>query len=136
MRNICKFPVLLLVCIMMFMMTGCNQEKNKVSKVTTEEETTAEKISYNASDVAVVVKVDRDEGRISLKSGDTGSVYSVNYNGGTKLKSKYGNDILIDNVHPGMVVEAHYIEGTRKLVELLISDKAWENTMAVRWDVD
>lgn len=136
MRNRCKFPVLLLICMAMLMVTGCNQNKNKVSKGTTEEETTAEKISYNASDVAVVVKIDRDENRISLKSSDTGSVYSVNYNGGTKLKSKYGNNILIDNVHPGMVVEAHYIEGTRKLVELLISDEAWENTMAVRWDVD
>ena len=49
---------------------------------------------------------------------------------------KYGNDILVENVKVGMVVEAHYIEGTRKLVELLLSDEAWENTMAVNWNVD
>ncbi len=137
MRNRYKFPVLLVVVTLMLVsvMTGCEQKKSNTNSYE-EESATVKQKEYNASDIAVVVKKDATEGRISLKSSETGTVYSVNYNGGTKFKSKYGNDILVDNVKVGMVVEAHYIEGTRKLVELLISDEAWENTMAVNWDVD
>ncbi len=137
MRNRYKFPVLLVVITLLLVsvMTGCEQKKSETNRKE-EESTTVEQKEYNASDIAVVVKKDATEGRISLKSSETGSVYSVNYNGGTKFKSKYGNDILVENVKVGMVVEAHYIEGTRKLVELLVSNEAWENTMAVNWDVD
>lgn len=133
MRNRYIFPVLLVVIALM--LVGCEQKKSTVNR-NEEESTTMEQKEYNASDIAVVVKKNATEGRISLKSSETGSVYSVNYNGGTKFKSKYGNDILVENVKVGMVVEAHYIEGTRKLVELLVSNEAWENTMAVNWDVD
>ncbi len=137
MRNRYKFPVLLAVIVLLIVsaMVGCEQRESYIRPVE-EESTTVKQNSYNASDIAVVVKKDATEGRISLRSSETGAVYSVNYNGGTKFKSKYGNDILVENVKVGMVVEAHYIEGTRKLVELLISEKAWENTMAVNWDVD
>lgn len=133
MKRYCGF--LILISIMIMVLFGCEQKKSHVAPLEPESETKLQP-DYNASDIAVVVKKDPEEGRISLKSSETGAVYSVNYNGGTKFKSKYGNDILVENIKEGMVVEAHYIEGTRKLVELLISEEAWENTMAVNIDVD
>ncbi len=137
MRNRFRFLVLFMVITVVFALALVGCEKKKPSGVNKQEETeTVKQLDYNASDVAVVIKKDLDEGRITLKSGETGAVYSVNYNGGTKFKSKYGNDMLVENVKIGMVVEAYYIEGTRKLVEMMVCDEAWENTMAVRWDVD
>lgn len=115
-------------------LTGC--DKKPTYKPLEKETETKDKISYNVTDIAVLVGKDTDKGRLSLKSKDTGAVYSVNYNGGTKIKSKYGNDIILEKVDIGDIVEAHYIEGTNKLVELLVSDKAWENTMAVNIDVN
>ena len=124
----------LMVLLLVTMLVGCTDKKQKT---TTQVETeTSAKSGYNVTDIAVLVGKDTENGRLSLKSKDTGSIYSVNYNGGTKIKSKYGNDIILDKVEVGTIVEAHYIEGTRKLVEMLVSDEAWENTMATKIDVD
>ena len=136
MRNRFKFLVLFMV-ITLFCVLALGGCEKKVNVRKPQEETeTVKQLDYNASDVAVVVGKDLEEGRITLKGAETGSTYSVNYNGGTKFKSKYGNDMLVENIKIGMVVEVYYIDGIRKLVEMMVCDDAWENTMAVRWDVD
>ena len=137
MKHLKRFSVLLILCTaVMISITGCQKKSGKKPNLTTAETESVNKPEYNASDVAVVVKKDMANGRISLKSSQTGAIYSVNYNGGTKIKSKYDNDMLMDNISVGMIVEVHYIQGTQKLVELKITEKAWENTSVVRWDVN
>ncbi len=126
------FSAMTLLLVLGFV--GCTDEKKTVVKQTETE--SSEKKSYNATDIAVLIGKNAENGRLTLKSKDTGAVYSVNYNGGTKIKSKYGNDIILEKVEVGTVVEAHYIEGTQKLVEMLVSDEAWENTVATKIDVD
>ncbi len=125
---------MIMAVLVVIFSVGC--EKKKTYRPSEAVEQTEDKISYNVTDIAVLVGKDTDNGRLSLRSKDTGAVYSVNYNGGTKIKSKYGNDIILEKVDIGDIVEAHYIQGTNKLVELLLSDKAWENTMAVNIDVN
>lgn len=137
MRNRFKFPVLFMVITVIFSLALVGCEKKSPTGVNWQEETeTVKQLDYNASDIAVVVGKDLEENRIKLKAAETGSIYSVNYNGGTKFKSKYGNDMLVENLKIGAVVEVYYIDGIRKLVEMMVCDEAWENTMAVRWDVD
>ncbi|MBP3338549.1 MAG: PEGA domain-containing protein [Lachnospiraceae bacterium] len=136
MKNKNKFRVLFVICIFALILGACQQKKSTSKGYTEPESAVKEQKEYNASDIAVVLKRDGEFGTFSLKSKDTGSVYTLTYNGGSKIKSKYGNDMLVEKVEPGMIVEVRYIEGTKKLVEMMVSDKAWENTKVVRMDVD
>lgn len=118
---------------------GCDDDSgNRVNA--NKETTTTENISsdkrYNVEEVVVVTAVDTKAGTITVRKPNEPGEYVLTYNGGTIVKSKYGTQLLMEQIQAGEVAIARYVSGTQKLIELYEYDKAWENTSAVRMDVD
>ena len=91
---------------------------------------------YNKEDIVVITHVDTENSKITVKKLDESAEFVLTYNGGTLVKSKYGNQLMMEQIMAGEIARIGYVSGTHKLVELQEYGDAFENTMATRWDVD
>lgn len=119
---------------------GCDDSdnrgnSNKVTQASTEKDTQSDK-RYNVEEVVVVVAVDKQASSITVRKPNEPGDFVLTYNGGTIVTSKYGTQLLMEQVQVGEVARVRYVSGTQKLIELCEYDRAWENTSVVRWDVD
>ncbi len=119
---------------------GCDDDNKNRGNANKETTTITENISsdkrYNVEEVVVVTAVDTKAGTITVRKPNEPGEVVLTYNGGTVVKSKYGTQLLMEQVKAGEVALARYVSGTQKLIELYEYDGAWENTSAVRIDVD
>lgn len=119
---------------------GCDDSdnrgnSNKVTQTSTEKDTQSDK-RYNVEEVVVVVAVNKQASSITVRKPNEPGDFVLTYNGGTIVTSKYGTQLLMEQVQVGEVARVRYVSGTQKLIELCEYDRAWENTSVVRWDVD
>ena len=91
---------------------------------------------YNTEAIAVVTAIDKEGKTITVEKVEDGSQSVLTYNGGTIITSKYGTQLLMEQVTLGELVWIGYVSGTQKLIEMKEYDGAWENTMVSNWDVD
>ena len=91
---------------------------------------------YNAEAIVVVTAIDKGNQSITVENVNDGSSQVLTYNGGTMITSKYGTQLLMEQISIGEIAWIGYISGTQKLLELKEYDGAWENTLVTRWDVD
>lgn len=108
---------------------------NKTTQASTENNTQSNK-RYNVEDVVVVIAIDKKASTITVRKPNEPGDFVLTYNGGTIVTSKYGTQLLMEQVQVGEVARVRYVSGTQKLIELCEYDGAWENTSVVRWDVD
>lgn len=105
-------------------------------KTTTAETTTETPKRYNTEEIVVISAIDLENSNITVRRIDDSTEFVLSYNGGTEIKSKYDNYMLMEQMSVGEIVRACYTSGTQKLIELHEYGEAWENTQVVRWDVD
>lgn len=118
---------------------GCDGDKKDGSGIATtsqETESASENKRYNTEEIVVVTAIDTTAKTITVKKPDQPGEFILTYNGGTIITSKYGTQLMMEQVQVGEVAVARYVSGTQKLIELEEYGDAWENTMVVRWDVD
>lgn len=104
--------------------------------VTTEETSSEAPKRYNAEDIVVITEIDTANGRIKVKKLEESAEFVLSYNGGTIIKSKYDNHLMMEQMSVGEIVGVCYISGTQKLIEMYEYGNAWENNMVTRWMVD
>ncbi len=122
---------------------GCSGGKSSSNRgnvggipTTTESTTPEEPKRYNTEAIAVLTAIDTVGKTITVEKVEDGSQSVLTYNGGTMITSKYGTQLLMEQVTVGELVWLGYISGTQKLIEMQEYDGAWENTMVSNWDVD
>ncbi len=120
---------------------GCDDDSgnNKVNpnkETTSATDNTSSDKRYNAEEVVVITAIDTDKDTVTIRKPNESGETVLTYNGGTIVKSKYGTQLLMEQVKIGEVAVARYASGTQKLIELEEYGKAWENTSVVRIDVD
>lgn len=86
--------------------------------------------------VGVVKALDYEEQTISILGTDNPVSTNFRYNGGTDIRSQYGNVISMKKISLGEIVEFTYDSKTNKLLSLKMYDKAWtyENVRKMRLD--
>ena len=116
---------------------GKGNKHGSANKTTIEaQETSVADKRYNKEDIVVITDVDTENLKVTVKKLDESAEFVLNYNGGTVVKSKYDNQLMMEQISPGEIARVGYISGTHKLIELQEYGDAFENTMATRWDVD
>lgn len=98
--------------------------------------TTVSDKRYNKEDIVIVTDIDTANSKITVRKLEESAEFVLSYNGGTVVKSKYDNQLMMEQITPGEIARIGYVSGTHKLIELQEYDAAFENTMATRWMVD
>lgn len=78
------------------------------------------------SGIAVVLDADKAAGVIHLFDIDANEEIRLNYTGGTSLLDKYDQEISVDRIEKGLIVDINYQSTNNKLTSLKFSKKAWE----------
>lgn len=86
--------------------------------------------------IGVVKALDYENESISILGTDNPVSTNFRYNGGTDVRSQYGNVISMKKISLGEIVEFTYDSKTNKLLTLKMYDKAWtyENVHKMRLD--
>lgn len=140
--NLTCHLIVLALAMCLLLTAGCvkRDKSNKINseKLTTQGETTTkENVRYNTQDTAIITDIDTDNFRISVRGvGSNGKLYILNYTGGTSIKSKYGNEMLISQLQIGQIFNVYFIAGTQKLIAMEESSDIWENDYVTTWDID
>lgn len=116
---------------------GGGKRQPSVDKTT--EESQSMEISdkrYNKEDIVIVTDIDTANSKITVRKLEESAEFVLSYNGGTVVKSKYDNQLMMEQITVGEIARIGYVSGTHKLIELQEYGAAFENTMATRWMVD
>ena len=117
--------------------TGSSGRHNSTNKTTAQtEETVDEDKRYNREEIVVITAIDIAASKITVKNLNESAEFVLTYNGGTVVKSKYDNQLMMEQITVGEIARIGYVTGTHKLIELQEYGDAFENTMATRWMVD
>lgn len=136
---VCALSMAMIVCS-----AGCSDGGGSTSDrreiggipTTTAEETTEEAKRYNTEEIVVITAINTENETISVKKPEESAGMVLSYNGGTVIKSKYGSQLLMEQMNVGEIVRICYVSGTQKLIEMEEYGEAWENTMVTKWDAD
>lgn len=111
--------------------------KHNATTTTIEADETVDKDKrYNKEDIVVITDIDTVNFRVTVRKLEESAEFVLTYNGGTVVKSKYDNQLMMEQVAVGEIARIGYVSGTHKLIELQEYGDAFENTMATRWMVD
>ena len=113
------------------------RKNNSANETTIVAETTVNANKrYNREEIVIVTDVDTANSRITVQNLNESAEFTLTYNGGTVVKSKYSNQLMMEQIAPGEIARIGYVSESKKLIELQEYGDAFENTMATRWMVD
>ena len=99
---------------------GCSGGKSTSDKgnvggipTTGESVTTEGPKRYNTEAIAVVTAIDKEGKTITVEKVEDGSQSVLTYNGGTVITSKYGTQLLMEQMTLGELVWVGYVSGTQ-----------------------
>lgn len=111
--------------------------KHNAATTTIEAEETVDKDKrYNKEDIVVITNIDTVNSKVTVRKLEETAEFVLAYNGGTVVKSKYNNQLMMEQIMVGEIARIGYVTGTHKLIELQEYGDAFENTMATKWMVD
>ena len=140
--NITGSLIILISALCLLLSAGCVKRdkpgKINTEKFTTQEETSTEAdVRYNAQDTAIITDIDTDKSQIAVRGvGSNGKIYILNYTGGTSIKNKYGNELLVSQLEIGEIFNVYFVAGTQKLIAMEENSDVWENDYVTTWDMD
>ena len=115
--------------------TRRNNNSADETTVAAEETVNANK-RYNKEEIVIVTDIDTENSKITVQSLNESAEFTLTYNGGTVVKSKYNNQLMMEQIAEGEIARIGYVSESKKLIELQEYGDAFENTMATRWMVD
>lgn len=136
------FLFLFLSCLLLF--SGCvkrtGSSKGTAGLYKDKQETETEEANANkqagTSDIVVVTYIDMQTSQLTVQSVQDGSLYTLNYNGGTSIKNRFGTEILVQDLQQGEIAEVSFTIGKQKLLSIKETDTAWENNTVSKWSID
>lgn len=83
---------------------------------------------YDSADTAVIVDVEPEEQKITLRNLVVNKNYTLNYDGTTTIYDKYGGALSVAQLQKGDIVDVTFRKIPKKCIGIRQSDKAWENS--------
>lgn len=136
-----RFAVVLgLLC--MFLAAGCSFKKNQ--KETNPDNTQGADTgfiltgpgSFDSADTAVVVRIDKDEEKITFLNLTINRNYTLQYDGTTVFSDKYGQSMSLEQIREGDIVDVTFLKSKKKLATLSISGDSWTTADISRYQFD
>lgn len=126
--------ILFIVFVMLLAVTcGCTSDNN----VKVYENTEDIDISHVEQTItAVITDIDLENNNISFVDCISGNEYKLIYHGGVSVTNTYGNEIGIDGVANGSVVDVVYYSDTNKLVSIAQNSSATVLKKVNKFSVD
>ncbi|MCI8824675.1 MAG: PEGA domain-containing protein [Lachnospiraceae bacterium] len=138
-----KYRVLFLFLSCLLLFSGCVKRSGGSRRGTAglykeQQETTTEveDTRSGTTDVVVVTDIDTQTSQLTVQSVKDSNVYTLNYNGGTRIQNRFGTEMLIQDLQQGEIAEVNFTSGKQKLLSIKEADAAWENTTVTKWSVD
>ncbi len=143
-QQICRLLLVGASCLLLC--SGCVKRTRggggTAGLVKNEQTTTADVQASNtdaskySSDMVIVLEVDETNKQLSVKSIRGKGIYVLKYSGGTRIRNRFGTEMLMKDLAPGEIAEVSYTPGTQKTAEIKESENAWENNTVVKWSMD
>lgn len=92
--------------------------------------------SYDSADTAVIVKLDTEEKKITLKNMEVGKQYTLNIEGTTTLYDKYGEGLSLEQFEAGDVVDVAFLKSKKRLSSMQLSGQAWTQDATDNYKLD
>ncbi len=136
-----RFAVVLgLLC--MFLAAGCSFKKNQ--KETNPDNTQGTDTgfiltgpgSFDSADTAVVVRIDKEEEKITFLNLVINRNYTLQYDGTTVFSDKYGQSMSLEQIREGDIVDVTFLKSKKRLATLAISGDSWTTADISRYQFD
>lgn len=129
-----KNQMLLILVIFVLLIAGCSKKKSNVGIYDDTEEATVEHQIRTVA--AVVTEIDLEHNIISFVECTSGVQTNLIYHGGVYVRNRYGDEIGINKLALGSVVNVEYYVDTAKLVGVQISDTVTMLTGVTKFSAD
>lgn len=129
-----KNQMLLILVIFVLLIAGCSKKKSNVGIYDDTEEATVEHQIRTVA--AVVTEIDLEHNIISFVECTSGVQTNLIYHGGVYVRNRYGDEIGINKLALGSVVNVEYYVDTAKLVGVQISDTVTMLTGVTKFAAD
>lgn len=133
-----KAKVLLLFLIFIFALTGCQKETPVLSENTQSKGGFIKLASgaYDCADTAIVMKKLEKENKITFFNLVKKKNYTLEYDGTTECKDKYGSPISISQLSEGEMVEINFLKENKHIVKIEASSKIWTYDDVTKYELD
>lgn len=129
-----KNQILFLLVVFILLLAGCSKKKSPVDVYeNTEEFSTDHELRTVA---AVVTGIDLQHNIISFIECTSGVQTNLMYHGGVSVRNRYGEEIGINKIALGSVVDVEYYTDTAKLLSIQISDTVTTLTGVTKFVAD
>ncbi len=123
-------PVLVLALFLSFFLSGCGFFPAAQGSGTPEGGidtgfVPATPGNYDSKDQAVLVRKNTVTSQITFLCLEVGKFYTLNYDGATTYKDKYGSDLSLQQVQPGAIVDITFMKTRKRLNSLQIASQAY-----------
>lgn len=129
-----KNQMLLILVIFVLLIAGCSKKKSNVGIYDDTEEATVEHQIRTVA--AVVTEIDLEHNIISFVECTSGVQTNLIYHGGVYVRNRYGDEIGINKLALGSVVNVEYYVDTAKLLGVQISDTVTMLTGVTKFAAD
>lgn len=91
---------------------------------------------YDSTDTAVVMNKNIDDKTITLYNLELGKRYTLEYDGMTEIKDKYGEEIAMGQIEEGSIVDISFYKTKKWLNSIKITQDVWKYTDVEKFIVD
>lgn len=134
-KRLHKFTIIVCSFFCMLILASCEQPKV--------EETVQQggfiKIApgaYDSEDTAIVVAKQEKQKKITFLNLAKKKNYTLNYDGITQFKDKYGTQISVSQLQEGEMVDVRFMKDEKMLSELTVSSLVWTLNDVSKFEID
>lgn len=92
--------------------------------------------SFDSADTAVVVRINKDEEKITFLNLTINRNYTLQYDGTTVFSDKYGQSMSLEQIREGDIVYVTFLKSKKRLATLAISSDSWTTADISRYQFD
>ena len=149
MKNIEKviIPVIIIMIITMLGIYYISKEYEKQQAQKRQEQLKEEALASKEKDpvgdkemvyksIAMLVGRNDEEHKLKFITVDADKLFELEYTGKTPILGKHGNNLTIDEIPLGEILDVSYSIHSKELVELKISSEAWTFSDVTKFEID
>ena len=92
--------------------------------------------SFDSADTAVVVRINKEEEKITFLNLTINRNYTLQYDGTTVFSDKYGQSMSLEQIREGDIVYVTFLKSKKRLATLAISGDSWTTADISRYQFD
>lgn len=92
--------------------------------------------SFDSADTAVVVRINKEEEKITFLNLTVNRNYILQYDGTTVFSDRYGQSMTLEQIREGDIVDVTFLKSKKRLATLAISGDSWTTADISRYQFD